>query len=91
LHGLEGEAPSVGVELLGDVKAAFDAKKATKLFSAELLEYLIADEEAPWSTWNRGKPMSPRHPYELLCQKGALVNQHRNTLSAQSAPSRGSD
>src|SRR5690606_22131847 len=31
LHGLEGDAPSVGAELLADVKAVFDAKKATKI------------------------------------------------------------
>lgn len=60
LHGLESEAPSVGAELLADVKAVFDDKRAIKIFSADLLNALIADEEAPWATWNRGKPMSPR-------------------------------
>lgn len=60
LHGLESEAPSVGAELLADVKGVFDDKRAIKIFSADLLNALIADEEAPWATWNRGKPMSPR-------------------------------
>lgn len=60
LHGLEGEAPSIGAELLADVKAVFDDKRASKIFSADLLNALLADEEAPWATWNRGKPMSPR-------------------------------
>lgn len=71
LHGLEGDAPSVGAELLADVKAVFDAKKATKIFSADLLEALIADEEAPWATWNRGKPMSPRQLSAKLADFGA--------------------
>ncbi|EPM9933392.1 DUF3631 domain-containing protein [Pseudomonas aeruginosa] len=60
LHGLEGGSPSIGAELLADVKAVFEAKSTSKVFSADLLEALVADEEAPWATWNRGKPMSPR-------------------------------
>lgn len=70
LHGLEGEAPSVGAELLADVKAVFDDKCTSKLFSADLLEALIADEEAPWATWNRGKPMSPRQLSAKLADFG---------------------
>ncbi|MEP9318177.1 DUF3631 domain-containing protein [Pseudomonas sp. LABIM340] len=102
LHGLEGDAPSVGVELLGDVKAAFDAKKATKLFSAELLEYLIADEEAPWSTWNRGKAMSPRQlsakladfgvksgtvRVGIMTKKGYSLEQFRDAFGRYLSPS----
>lgn len=29
LHGLEGEAPSIGAEQLGDVQAAFERKHTT--------------------------------------------------------------
>lgn len=60
LHGLEGDTPSIGIELLQDVKAMFDDKRASKIFSSELLETLISDDEAPWATWNRGKPISAR-------------------------------
>lgn len=60
LHDVEDDSPSVGVELLTDIKSVFDAKRAAKVFSAALLEALVEDEEAPWVTWNRGKPMSPR-------------------------------
>ncbi|MGP5403250.1 DUF3631 domain-containing protein, partial [Pseudomonas helleri] len=60
LHGLEGDTPSIGIELLQDVKTMFDDKRASKIFSSELLDTLIADDEAPWATWNRGKPISPR-------------------------------
>lgn len=70
LHGLEGEAPSIGAELLADVKAVFDTKKASKIFSADLLETLVADEEAPWATWNRGKPISPRQLSAKLADFG---------------------
>ncbi|WP_271407644.1 DUF3631 domain-containing protein [Pseudomonas sp. Q1-7] len=70
LHGLEGEAPSIGAELLADVKAVFDAKATAKIFSAELLDALVADEEAPWATWNRGKPMSARQLSHKLADFG---------------------
>lgn len=70
LHGLEGEAPSVGVELLADIKAVFDDKKVTKIFSATLLDALVADDEAPWATWNRGKPMTGRQLAGRLAEFG---------------------
>ncbi|MDT4806918.1 hypothetical protein FQZ97_397560 [compost metagenome] len=70
LHGLEGEAPSIGAELLADVKAVFDAKSASKVFSADLLDALVADQEGPWATWNRGKPMSARQLSHKLADFG---------------------
>jgi hypothetical protein len=70
LHGLEGESPSVGAELLADIKAVFDDKHASKIFSTHLLDGLIADDEAPWATWNRGKPMSPRQLSSKLSEFG---------------------
>lgn len=70
LHGLEGEASSVGAELLTDVKVVFEAKKASKIFSSDLLNALIADDEAPWATWNRGKPMSTRQLSAKLADFG---------------------
>ena len=60
LHDVEDDSPSVGVELLTDIKTILDTKQATKMFSAALLDELMADDEAPWPTWNRGKPMTAR-------------------------------
>ncbi|WP_288375737.1 DUF3631 domain-containing protein [uncultured Pseudomonas sp.] len=60
LHEVEDDSPSVGVELLNDIKAILETKQANKMFSATLLEHLMADDEAPWPTWNRGKPMTAR-------------------------------
>lgn len=77
LHGLEGESPSIGAELLADVKEVFEAKSASKVFSADLLEALVADEEAPWATWNRGKPMSPRQLSAKLAEFGIKSKQVR--------------
>ncbi|MAB23138.1 DUF3631 domain-containing protein [Pseudomonas sp. 5Ae-yellow] len=70
LHGLEGESPSVGAELLADVKAVFDAKNANRIFSADLLTALLADDESPWATWNRGKAMTPRQLVSKLADFG---------------------
>lgn len=83
LHGLEGEAPSVGAELLADVKAVFDDKRAIKIFSADLLSALIADEEAPWATWNRGKPISPRQFSAKLSDFGIKSKDIRQGLDVK--------
>ena len=60
LHGVEEETPSIGVELLRDVEAAFKDRGTSRLASRALLEILTGDDEAPWATWNRGKPLSVR-------------------------------
>ena len=60
LHGLEEESPSADAELLADIRTAFTDKHASKLFGEDLLAALLADEEAPWATWNRGRPMTRR-------------------------------
>ncbi|KAF1003824.1 MAG: hypothetical protein GAK36_00185 [Pseudomonas sp.] len=52
------------------MKAVFDGKRASKIFSADLLAALVSDEEAPWATWNRGKPMSPRQLSSKLADFG---------------------
>mgnify|MGYP003108455935 CR=1 FL=1 len=58
LHGLEEDAPSIGAELLTSIRDAFDNRRADRLSTADLLEALAEDEEAPWAAWNRGKPMT---------------------------------
>jgi len=60
LHGVEEETPSIGVELLHDIDAAFKERQTSRLATTELLNILTHDEEAPWATWNRGNPMRPR-------------------------------
>jgi hypothetical protein len=60
LHGVQDENPSANVELLSDIKAIFERRGASKLTTSLLLELLVEDDEAPWATWNRGRPMSAR-------------------------------
>ncbi|MBB5458689.1 DUF3631 domain-containing protein [Paraburkholderia sp. Cpub6] len=58
LCGNGDQAQSRGAELLADIQDVFDTHKAQRIFSADLLERLCEDEEKPWATWNRGKPMA---------------------------------
>ncbi|SFK48061.1 DUF3631 domain-containing protein [Rhodanobacter glycinis] len=70
LHGVEEETPSIGVELLRDVEAAFKERQTTRLASRTLLDILTGDDEAPWATWNRGKPLSVRQLAARLSEFG---------------------
>jgi putative DNA primase/helicase len=49
---------SLGEQLLHSIRDAFGQDVADKLSREELLRRLVADEEGPWATWNKGKPMS---------------------------------
>lgn len=58
---------SRGNELLADIKAVFERKQVTRISTADLLEALILDDpEAPWATYNRGKPLTARQLGRLL-------------------------
>lgn len=70
LHGVEEETPSIGLELLRDVETAFKERGASRLASRTLLEMLVGDDEAPWATWNRGKPLSVRQLAARLSEFG---------------------
>jgi hypothetical protein len=58
--------PSIGVQLLGAIKGAFEARGTDRITSAGLINDLIADETAPWATYNKGKPISQRQVANLL-------------------------
>src|SRR3989338_8413520 len=76
-HAQEEQPKSVGVELLADVKAVFEATHCSRLFSTDLLEALVADDESPWATWNRGKPMTVRQLSSRLAGYGIKSRQLR--------------
>lgn len=54
------DAPDTNTELLADIREVFKQKHMDKIFTADLLQALCEDEEAPWATWNRGKPITAR-------------------------------
>lgn len=51
---------STGNDLLADIKAALEQWPKPSIRTADLIEKLVADEELGWSTYNRGKPLTPR-------------------------------
>jgi putative DNA primase/helicase len=51
---------SIGVELLTDIARIFDTRCLDRIRTEELLQELCADQEAMWSTYNRGRPITPR-------------------------------
>jgi hypothetical protein len=63
----EAKSPSLGVQLLADIKACLveEASLPTK----DLLERLLADEEAPWGDM-KGRRLDPRGLAKMLRQFG---------------------
>lgn len=60
LSGGGEQSQSIGAELLADIKAVFDKRKVQRISIADLLAELLADHEAPWRTWKRGREMTCR-------------------------------
>ena len=57
---------NLGNELLADIKSILDSKMVARISTADLLNALTDDPEAPWATYNRGKPFSPRQLSKML-------------------------
>jgi|HubBroStandDraft_3_1064219.scaffolds.fasta_scaffold01323_5 hypothetical protein len=58
LSGAVESADGTGEQLLADLRAIFSQRRATRLFTHELLEDLNAREDRPWKEWRRGNPMT---------------------------------
>lgn len=60
--GLSGESEkqTLSVELLTDIRAAFDGAGTDRMSSADLVAKLTTDPERPWATLDHGKPMNQR-------------------------------
>lgn len=77
LAGVEKEAVSANVELLMDIRDIFDTRKVDRISTVDLIEALCDDDEKPWSTWNRGKPISPHQLSKRVREFGAIPSAHR--------------
>ncbi len=101
LSGKEQEAVSLSAELLCDIEEVFQRKSLDRITTAELIESLISDDEKPWATYSRGKPMSPRqlakrlHEYGIQSQsirvgqgtaKGFMLNRFDDAFSRYLTP-----
>lgn len=57
---------SAGNELLSDIQNVFEIKRIDRISTVDLITALCDDEEAPWQTYNRGKPIVPRQLIKQL-------------------------
>ena len=51
---------STANELLTSIQEIFEKKKIDRISTTDLIKALCEDEENPWVTYNRGKPITPR-------------------------------
>lgn len=70
LSGSDSPTMSTGTELLADIKEIFERTKADRISTADLITALCFDDERPWATYNRGKPISPRQVSKRLNEYG---------------------
>lgn len=77
VSGIEHDEPSLNEQLLMDIRAVFERKKATRIFSDDLIVALCADPEMNWSTYNRGKPVTQRQVSNRLGEYGISPKQMR--------------
>ena len=60
ISGMDTDPPSLSVELLQDIQAAFEERRWLKVKSADLIEALCEDDMKPWAIYNRGQRITPR-------------------------------
>lgn len=70
LSGSTDDGGTVGNELLADIREVFDTKRVAKISTADLIAELCADDEKSWSTYNRGKPLTPKQVAKRLKDYG---------------------
>jgi Protein of unknown function (DUF3631) len=58
--GSKGGTPSIGVQLLRDIKTVFEKRQVDRIFTENVLTDLRGIEEAPWATIRRGEPLNAR-------------------------------
>lgn len=75
---------SIANQLLLDIQQVFATKEIIRISTAGLIAALINDQELPWATYNRGKPLSPSQlakqlrPYNISSK--TVRFGHLNTL-----------
>jgi len=77
LSYVDEKPASIANELLADIQQLFEKKNRDKIKTAELIEALCEEEEAPWATYNRGKPITPRQVSHQLKAYGVTSKNIR--------------
>jgi len=73
----KGGTPSIGVQLLSDIRTVFDSRHADRLFTESLLTILKEIEESPWSVIRRGEPLDARGLAQRLRKYGIKPDLQR--------------
>jgi len=81
LSGGENESLTTGIELLYDIREIFADRD--KVSTADLIGLLCDDEEKPWATFNRGKPITPRQVARRLREYG--IHSHTVRIGVDTA------
>ena len=72
----EAEEATVGVQLLTDMRAAFDGDQ--QMPTAELVRRLCRMEESPWGGWNKAEGIKPRQIAKML-RRFEIRSRHLRT------------
>jgi hypothetical protein len=75
LHAGRDQDDSLGLRLLADARRVFDSRQVERIFTAELVAALQADEEGPWSS--ERSPFTPHRLARLLHPFGIASKQLR--------------
>jgi hypothetical protein len=73
----EAEPDDFGIELLKDLRDAYDEKQTDKLATSDLLTWLNSEEDRTWSGWNHGQGLNPYSLAQLLRPFGILPQNIR--------------
>jgi putative DNA primase/helicase len=68
LSGGDSGLQTTGTELLSDIREIFTDRD--RISSVDLITLLCNDDEKPWASFNRGKPISPRQVARRLREYG---------------------
>jgi putative DNA primase/helicase len=77
LSGIEERSDSLNTELLADIREILKEHGGEYISTKELIEKLCADDDAPWASYNRGKPITARQLAKRLRDFEITVNQTR--------------
>lgn len=84
LSGTDSPTMTVGTELLSDIQEIFSVERIDRVSTADLIQHLCSDDERPWATYNRGKPIAPRQIAKKLRDYGVVSNTIRfGTMTAK--------
>jgi len=66
LSGQKREDPSLGTQLLSDIRRAFEEADANRMVTSRLIDALVAMDESPWAEWRHGNGLSGQALSKLL-------------------------